>query len=1527
MRDKHLNQFTGVINADVDPHLLPPGDYIDGLNIIHGVSGVQGAVENPLGTSSVTFAKINTGTKTVVGTVEDKQYQRLYYFVYNATNNALNQIVRWDPKDSVAYEVAEGTAIGLSVERRVQGVCVDGKYLYYTDGRVVDGVLEGNEPKKINVYKGVRDDRNLNAVIYADINDPAAFANGNTFLIRVRNTANTQVEVTTFTADGTYEGDYAGGLLWLKTSIEADALDAYMNVELCGECKLEIEMINPGYTVEMTTSDDDAILVAEDYYPINLETWHVSLVKQPPSCAPVPTYIKDGTTSINNVVRGCFQFRCRYIYDDGEKSAWGPISQVAQNLNIDGTANEYLNAIDIDFTEANKFTDPQWMCIIRGVEIAVRDGNDGLWKLIKTLDYCDVGIKTNKYTWLNDKVYSVIPSDDPSQGRPDLQVLKLFDNVPLIAGTVETITGTDSDQRVVLGDIQEGLECIECPVVEITSTDYPGDDCLVDIIGTVSVWNSRDDMEIDPDYRDYALEGFVVYLAGTNFYAISNNPADGSGDGSFRIKGVPKGRYTLRVAAPYCRFDDVNGSRHNLNNSLEWQKTSAPVVDCAGSVAATGYRAERYLDLVSAVNEFDLDTEVGYGEIRILNGYYSTSDGLLDFYFLDNSGLYLTGDDRIGAIGIERMLIEVSIGVGVPVEMETDHNGYAFIFRPSGGGAGMNLLTVGDLTSSFYMPLTPGDWSLAFDDSGAIFGPQTLPVTGLSIGGSSRTFLFFNDSPAWTTAHRRTVSGRCEDTNGFPVAGALLVLSAGRFTESGYDGNYQITMYPYNDGVTPLARVDTVSSTYLNDVCAEYLQTPAFIVINVGTWDNETGVDFVWPFVGGLAYVERVLKKGANYGLGVVYEDDAARTCGVTVLGEGHVPFFTENETFEKQSLQVSIYHQPPVWAKRYKVVRTKNTTHRSYFQWVTDEVRFGIVTSPASDPVFVPFANPDWTHFFIKVNIRDIPGVDTGLLLFFQEALDGYTAQVGDRVRFITDADNNFINPGSILELDVAGRFIEDENYFVVVPRISILTEPEAGWLFEFYTPKGVDELFYYETGQCYDVANPGEASRAHVAPIQTQDPFTNQPAIFLIEGGDTYWRQRLFNTVGGAGVTIELENKTMTAYHNDPCEDIGRAFAEVEYLPIWNYNRIRFSSTYTPGSLINGLSSFGALDYQDLNRQFGPIIGLKYVGNILLAVCQQKAQSIYVGKGRMLDLRGQESVGRSDQILNVANESIADAGCLHPESIVENNGRVYWWDIVRGRVWRYSQAGVEPIDAGLYENFQTIANTRKNISRETDFCPAGFDRYLGLYILTFNAGTYPGPEATTITVAGVTWAFHEAKQGWTTRFSFNSPAYGMVNNEFIGFSSAAVLYRHNKNTTCNLFYAVAYLSELKFAVNPIPQAVKDWHCISVHTDKKWAAPAIEIPANLNYKSGMLSRLKVNKWNSYEGIWCADFLGDMYDTSAVYLAIADLPTRYATALQKGRRLKGNVLIITLQSADTAGQQFKLWETTTEYSISHKTSV
>ena len=114
-------------------------------------------------------------------------------------------------------------------------------------------------------------------------------------------------------------------------------------------------------------------------------------------------------------------------------------------------------------------------------------------------------------------------------------------------------------------------------------------------------------------------------------------------------------------------------------------------------------------------------------------------------------------------------------------------------------------------------------------------------------------------------------------------------------------------------------------------------------------------------------------------------------------------------------------------------------------------------------------------------------------------------------------------------------------------------------------------------------------------------------------LQGGDTYWRYKSFNTVG-AGVRFYTENVTVSPYHTQACEDVGRAFIEAVSGRQWRYNRTRFSDLYIPSSDINGLCSFGALNYMDIDRQFGPIVSLNHVGNILLALAWYKAQSFYI-------------------------------------------------------------------------------------------------------------------------------------------------------------------------------------------------------------------------------------------------------------------------------------------------------------------------
>ena len=148
-----------------------------------------------------------------------------------------------------------------------------------------------------------------------------------------------------------------------------------------------------------------------------------------------------------------------------------------------------------------------------------------------------------------------------------------------------------------------------------------------------------------------------------------------------------------------------------------------------------------------------------------------------------------------------------------------------------------------------------------------------------------------------------------------------------------------------------------------------------------------------------------------------------------------YIPFCTESGEIRKNRVLWEITSVPPDWATHYRLVRTKNPVHSRYFQWVTDEVKFGIISNPAEAPTFVDFSAANWDHIFIRVNSKDVDGEDGNLFLFFQERKEGYTPLVGDRVRFMLDESSNPVASNKILELDIAGRYIDVDDYYVVIP------------------------------------------------------------------------------------------------------------------------------------------------------------------------------------------------------------------------------------------------------------------------------------------------------------------------------------------------------------------------------------------------------------------------------------------------------------------------------------------------------------
>jgi len=129
----------------------------------------------------------------------------------------------------------------------------------------------------------------------------------------------------------------------------------------------------------------------------------ISLIKYAPSSEPTWNYTADNSVVYNNVYNKNYQFRCRYLYDDGEYSAYSASSSLSYN----------------------------------------DKGDDAEWRVIKTLRNTTIQ-DTLTFDFKDDGSY---PVADP------VETNKYFDNVPLQAEAIAVL-----NSRLFLGNYVDGFD-------------------------------------------------------------------------------------------------------------------------------------------------------------------------------------------------------------------------------------------------------------------------------------------------------------------------------------------------------------------------------------------------------------------------------------------------------------------------------------------------------------------------------------------------------------------------------------------------------------------------------------------------------------------------------------------------------------------------------------------------------------------------------------------------------------------------------------------------------------------------------------------------------------------------------------------------------------------------------------------------------------------------------------------------------------------------------------------------------------
>jgi len=1332
----------------------------------------------------------------------------------------------------------------------------------------------------------------------------------------------------------------------------------------------------PGASYGITFSNVVATnAVAQNFYPDPLKLEFIDRGKWPPSCAPVVGYQRDTERKTNLVDKRIFQMRVRYIFDDNEKSAWGPISTmpiIGQSCTAATSIQNPYNLIEVDFDEA-RLNDDSSVSLIKRVEIAFREHNIGQWYSMVELEQHEFAIN-HIYKFYNDGVYTALAPQDTN---------KNFDIMPIVAGAQEYMAG-----RIFDGDILEGYDPV-CVDAKLDVSYQPGvTGQTFSIFGAVfirnrfSTGNSMAMAWHQPIYRrtnngpivfggcyvnfagdsfvnsagseydqEVPLGGFVMYLAGTDYYAVTrqrdgNTPLKyqaipglpgvydasvGGGPGhvrneiignsgganfnpfgvpiaqngttvgdpagahatrvfsTFEIKNVPPGTYILRVASH--KTTDLSNKNYQKSSTTVYRVGGEPYYECVVTVTNSNVYVG-YTEILDITQPTTAKASFAIG------GYVTDKDVALP---VPVTATALLSDTRIP-------MARVELHINNPVNT-TGYNSLPVtpVMKDWGPGGfnSQNSIVYTDHNGFFFY--TRGGLPTAILSSITIVniesGINKLNPTGykidgtqpfvLPVGGKAKYGIFRNSNQQVSDYSRTFIDGQV--LGGAPI-NVLTLMTKGGEAVTDPDGSYSLLVYANTYNYTGQSkRIDNLIFFYLGRLCIGYVNPDnslvSILVIGPSNYNYQTHFNqpSVTLFTVGSAAIS-AFKRGFEGELGLVYYDNMNRSTTVN--------------TSESLELTTLFYTEKPNTPTGLPIV-SWSIHHRppnwaTHYQWVRtkNQQLSDFLQFTAGEVQYVDSAETPVVYNYSDSRVRYARVYLKNLLVAYKDKYYdntvAYSFQKGDRIRFIKNQVGQYYKTYEDFEV------LKELSGFVYLYKDNSIGEIKPGTLFEIYSPRRPSEQkIFYEFGECFDIIETlqGKMHGGEIAQTATT------PASGLFTTGDVYYRLRdIPHYVTGSAnpvfVQHFIEDPSISDFYLSKDEPIGRInIFDTDSAQIHRERAIRFSDIFIRGTKVNGLSSYQFLNEAEADKGEGPIYKLQVVGNIMLAMQRATVHSMYINEKIYADaVNNQQTIAISDKVIGDIRPLQGVYGTTNPESVVEYAGSCYFFDKAGGNVIRYNLNGLFPVsDYKMVAHFKNKAKAMMAHPEWATKAIAAFDPFFGEYVLTFRKSIPFSDDDYDITFKEETLSFSDKVNMWISFHVFIPDKYTYVGMNLLSFTGGN-LYIHNANNTYNNFYGVQHKSIVKTVANLESGKVKVFIALSQESNDVWSCPEIEIPPSAQYPQGMLSRLLASKFRRQEGVYYSDLMQDL------------LTPNFATqldALINGRDLRGHVLIVTMENGST----------------------
>lgn len=534
-------------------------------------------------------------------------------------------------------------------------------------------------------------------------------------------------------------------------------------------------------------------------------------------------------------------------------------------------------------------------------------------------------------------------------------------------------------------------------------------------------------------------------------------------------------------------------------------------------------------------------------------------------------------------------------------------------------------------------------------------------------------------------------------------------------------------------------------------------------------------------------------KPGGRYNVGLVFTDGpGGRTSDVSCIQSISIP--------DKYSLHYEIVVNtaaitPPAWATHFSIVSTKSLTESRFLsQFCADIWHY------KKDENGAYVYSKTLTSFDAEGSLIDIGPL--------ARVSRGYTFNAGDRIKLF---DLKFVSSpdeiSTIIDVEIKGQ----DGRFVltrVLNDVLLDTARSDNMPFEIYTPKFGTIEPYYEIGKTFAIAA-----------LTFSSPFT-------LEGDTEITEEIIYQDTSAYNNTDPYANsyepgtsslgivRKMNAWDqsfNTWVTNSGRSLIATETRELNKTNNVRFGQRYIKDANFLGLNTFFAVDEYEIPIENGPGFKLQDSDNVLVAICQNETTAIYVGEAFINLATGSEFLAKTDNVIGDDRKYLGGFGTLHPESVCEYSGRVYYYDMTKGVIVRRSNDGLTAISDVFGIGSYIRKFSRDNFAnRATMKFHGGYDPVHHIYLLT--AVSSGGSILWTI-------GFHEPSNGWVGFFDYAPQMYAKINGFLISFNTGKT-WLHNNSSAYMNFYGVQYQRELEFSVAVRPARSVEWVGVILDAD-----------------------------------------------------------------------------------------------------------